>query len=139
MTPALIHSKITIFAQNPRFIITVDLYTCVILKYLSFYSVDRISTLNNVALIVLKFEGDPKNRIFSKKRKFIYISNKKRLIPFKILSIGGNELVQPFFLLCEASLELLKLDVFECILRSCFHLLHGGKSLPFQCFFYCRE
>ena len=42
----------------------------------------------------------------------IYISYKKKhLIPFKILSIGGNTLVQSFFPLCEASLELLKLDV----------------------------
>jgi len=32
-------------------------------------------------------------------------------------------------------MELLKLDVVECLLRSCFYLLHGGKSLSFECFF----
>ena len=32
-------------------------------------------------------------------------------------------------------MELLKLDVVECLLRSCFQCLHGGKSLSFQCFF----
>ena len=83
--------------------------------------------------------GTQKNRIFFKKKRFIYISYKKHLIPFKILSIGGNTLVQSFFPLCEASLELLKLDVVECLLQSCFHLLHGGKSLSFLCFFHCRE
>jgi hypothetical protein len=41
---------------------------------------------------------------------------KKHLIPFKILSIGGNTLVQSFFPLCEASLEMLKLDDDECLL-----------------------
>ena len=35
---------------------------------------------------------------------------------------------------CEASLELVKLDV-ECLLRSCFHLLYVGKSLSFHGFF----
>ena len=80
--------------------------------------------------------GDQKkNRTFFKKKIFIYISYKKHLIPFKILSIGGNTLVQSFFPPCEASLELLQLDVVECLLRSCFHLLHGGKSLSFQRFF----
>ena len=58
------------------------------------------------------YEGGPKkNRIVFKKRRFIYISNKKHLMTFKILSIGGNTLVQSFFSLCEESLELLKLDV----------------------------
>jgi hypothetical protein len=38
---------------------------------------------------------------------------KKTRIPFKLLSIGGNTLVHSFSPLCEASLELLKLDV-EC-------------------------
>jgi hypothetical protein len=36
--------------------------------------------------------------------------------------------------LCEASLELLKLDVVECLVRSSFYFVHGGKSLPFSFF-----
>jgi hypothetical protein len=51
--------------------------------------------------------GNQKNRISFKKR-FIYISYKKLLIPFKILYIAGNKLVQSFFPQCEASLELLE-------------------------------
>jgi len=86
-------------------------------------------------LKVMYVGGPKKDRIFFKKKRFIYISYKKQLIPFKILSIGGNALVQSFFPLCEASLELLKLDVVECLLRSCCHLLHGGKSLSFNVFF----
>ena len=62
------------------------------------------------------YMGGPKKPDFLLKKRFIYISYKKRLIPFKILSIGGNTLVQSFFPLCEASLELLKLDVVECLL-----------------------
>ena len=85
------------------------------------------------------YEGGPKKPDFLLKRRFIYISNKKHLIPFKILSIGCNTLVQSFFPLCETSLEVLKLDVVKCLLRSCFHLLHSGKTLSFQCFFFhCR-
>jgi len=53
--------------------------------------------------------GDPpKKQDFLWKTSFIYISNKKHLSPFKILSIAGNTLVQSFFPLCEASLELIK-------------------------------
>ena len=37
-----------------------------------------------------------KNRIFFKKRRFIYISHKKHLIHFKILSIEGNHLSSLF-------------------------------------------
>ena len=65
----------------------------------------------------------------------MYISNKRHLVPFKILYNGGNALVQYFSPPpCEASLELLKFDDVECLLRSCFHHLHGGKSLSFQRF-----
>jgi len=50
-------------------------------------------------------------------KKKIYLHfEQKTLNPFKILSIGGNTLIQPFFPLCEASLELMKLDVVECLL-----------------------
>jgi len=52
-----------------------------------------------------------------------------------VLSIGGNTLVNSFSPLCEASLELLKLNVVKCLLRRCFHLLHGGKSLSIELFF----
>ena len=91
-------------------------------------------------LLQQAYVGGPQKTGFSlKKKRFIYISYKKHLIPFKILHTGGNTLVQSFFPPCEASLELLKLDVVECLLRSCIHLLHGGKSLSFQCFFHCRE
>jgi hypothetical protein len=59
--------------------------------------------------------GNPKNRISFKKEN-LFLFRKKHLISFKILSIGGNTLVQSFFPLCQASLELLKLDVVECLL-----------------------
>ena len=90
----------------------------------------------NVATVCFIYEGGPKTTGFSLKKEDLFTFRKKHLIPFKILSIGGNTLVQYFFPLCEASLELLRLDVVECLLRSCFHLLHGGKSLSFQCLFF---
>ena len=54
--------------------------------------------MQKVALLL--YVGGPQKTGFSLKRRFIYISNKKLLIPFKILSIGGNTLVQSFFPLC---------------------------------------
>jgi hypothetical protein len=44
--------------------------------------------------------GDQKKPNFLFKKIFIYISHKKHLVPFKILSIGGNTLVQSFFFHC---------------------------------------
>jgi hypothetical protein len=52
----------------------------------------------------------------------------KHLIPFKILSIGENRLVQSFFPLCEASLEMPKLAV-VFFLRSCTILRNSGALL----------
>jgi hypothetical protein len=71
------------------------------------------------------YVGRPKKKVFSLKKIYLHFEQ-KHLIPFKMLSIGGSTLVQSFFPLCEASLELLKHDVVECLLRSCFHLLHGA-------------
>ena len=81
--------------------------------------------------------GDPppQKKELSLKKKIYLHFEQKHLIPLKILSNGGKTLVQSFFPLCEASLELLKLDVVECLLRSCFHLLHGATSLSFLSFF----
>jgi len=118
---------------------TLQMKVCRIERHLVELTSDKNSCFEKNMNDSYVWGGTKKNWIFFKKRRFIYILNKKHLIPFKILSIGGNTLVQSFFPLCEAYLELLKLDVVECLLRSCFHLLHGGKSLSFPCFFHCRE
>jgi hypothetical protein len=47
---------------------------------------------------------DPKKTGFSLKKKMYLHFEQKHLIPFKILSIGGNTHVQSFSPLCEASL-----------------------------------
>jgi len=60
--------------------------------------------------------GTPKKQIFFKKEDVFTFRTKTLNPTFKILSNGGNTLVQSFFPLCEASLELLKLDVVECLL-----------------------
>jgi hypothetical protein len=86
-----------------------------------------------------KLHGGPKKPDFLSKIRFIYISNKKHSISFKILSTEGNTVVQSFFPLCEASLEMPKHDAVEC--PSCeavFNLLHVGKSLSFPFPFFTR-
>ena len=135
------------------YIISLSYFTCIIyhvtyhISYTIYHTSYIISDIwyliyhTGIYIYIYIHEGGPKKTGFSLKKKIYLHFEKKHLIPFKILSIGGNTLVQPFFPLCEASLELMKLDVVECLLRSCFHLFHRGKSLSFQCFFffYCRE
>ena len=75
----------------------------------------------------------PKKTGFSLKKKIYLHFEQKHLIPFKILSIGGNTLVQSFFPLCEASLELLKLDVVQC--EAVFTSSMVANLFPFNVFF----
>jgi hypothetical protein len=80
--------------------------TQVIVCFLSFELYVIIFEVLFSCFSLFLYVGGPKKPAFLSKIRFIYISNKKHLIPFKILSTGGNTLVQPFFPLCEASLEL---------------------------------
>jgi hypothetical protein len=69
-----------------------------------------------------------RNRIFFKK---IYLHfEQKHLIPFKILSIGGNTLVQSFFPPCEASLEMLKLAV--VFPKELYYITKQGRSVELK-------
>jgi hypothetical protein len=70
-----------------------------------------------------------KNGLSLKKKIYLHFEQ-KHLIPFKILPIGGNTLVQSVFPLCETSLEMLKLDVVECLLRSCTKVRKSRSVLP---------
>ena len=83
--------------------------------------------------------GDPKKTGFSLKKRFIYISYKKHLISFKILSIGGNTLVQSLFPLCEASLELLQLLLLSASCEAVFTSSTVANLCPFNVFLTVRN
>ena len=88
---------------------------------------------------VVRTWGTQKNWIFFKKEDLFTFRTKKHLIPFKILSIGGNTLVQSFFPLCEASLEMLKLDLLSASCEAVFTTSTVANLFPFNVFFHCRE
>ena len=77
--------------------------------------------------------GDPKKPDFLNKKKIYLHFVQKTLNPLQNLSIGGNTLVQSFFPPCEASLELLKLDVVEC--EAVFTSSTVANLCPFNVFF----
>jgi hypothetical protein len=55
MTHALIDSKIAVFAQNPHFIIPVEVFTLVDIKYLNYSNVNQDIALKNKILNVVKY------------------------------------------------------------------------------------